>query len=215
MGTMAAMVAHEFNNILTPIGNYARMAQKNPALSEKALIHAADGSLRATNICHALLSATHETNKAETFNLAKLVQSTLDAMARRPEKDNIDLQCNIPAELEITTRRVELEQVLLNLLLNARSAVLATHRSRAITLTAERQGNRLTMQISDNGCGIAPEHVDQIFEPFFSTKSAESGEDGFGLGLAFCKEALGQMNGEISVDSAPDLGTTFTITLPC
>jgi signal transduction histidine kinase len=214
VGTMTAMVAHEFNNILTPIINYARLAQKNPALVTKAVNHAADGGQRATDICKALLGTLRgEAGKSAEINVSELLAGTLTAMAREPKKDGIELVCDVPADLQMLTRRVELQQVLLNLIMNARSAVTARSGLRRIEISARRSGQGVAFRVADNGVGIPPEHLEKIFEPFFTTKAA-SAQDGHGLGLAVCREIVTSLGGDISVESSLGIGTTFTVRLP-
>jgi len=216
VGTMAAMVAHEFNNILTPIINYARMARSNPALVEKALDRAADGGKRATSICTALLGVVRTPPKAsEPVSLQKLVDRTLDAMARRPEKDRIDLSIDVPDELT-TTRPTEVQQVLLNLLLNARTAVLQSAGPRRIAISARLDGDCTVIEVADSGVGIAADEHEKIFQPFHSNCSSAAGDHaGSGLGLAFCKRVLEQLGGSITVASQPGEGAVFTVRLPC
>jgi len=216
VGTLTAMVAHEFNNLLTPIINYARMARKDPALVDKALTRIAEGGTRASNICQALLGmARDEPGEAREARLADLVAEMLDAMARRPEKDCIELKTDIPADLMLTTRPVELQQVLLNLLLNARMAVLAADGPRRIELSARKEGDHVLIRVSDSGVGISPQDIERIFQPFFSAKcGSDGGPQGHGLGLAFCRKIVVALGGDISVESSLGRGTTFTIRLP-
>ena len=216
VGTMTAMVSHELNNILTPVANYAQLAQKNPSLSDKAIARAAEGGQRATSICRAILDVAVE-GPAESVpvNILALVDGTLAAMARDPAKDGIHLNLDVPADLTVCTRRTELQQVLLNLLLNARSAVLAVEGPLRIHLSACRRGRHVLLTVADNGSGIDPRHKDKLFEPFFTTKPrSENDSGGYGLGLAFCRHAVEAMGGKITVESAPGRGATFTVRLP-
>ena len=216
MGTMTAMVAHEFNNILTPIINYAQLAEENPEMLGKAVARAADGGRRATCICKAILGITREEDdQPEPFDLVELVRQTLDAMARPLERDHIRLVLDIPADFVMTARRIELQQVLLNLLLNARTAVLGRGSMRQIEVAAHPQDGKVLIQVRDNGEGICRRHVGRIFQPFFSTKRADD-EDagGHGLGLTICLEIITAMGGGISVDSEPGCGATFTLVVP-
>ncbi len=214
---MMAMAAHEFNNILTPIISYAQLARKNPALVQKAIARAADGGLRASNICRAILDMTCKTNNepSET-NLAELVPETLAVMARDPGKDSIELVFQAPGDLTIITRRAELQQVILNLVMNARAAVMEKEGPRTIGISIERQGRDVVLSVADNGVGIPPENIERIFEPFFTTKNSPEGEScGYGLGLAICREIVTEeMGGQIAVESTPGKGTTFTVRLP-
>ena len=215
MGTMAAMVAHEFNNILTPVVNYAQIARSNPSLMAKALDRAASGGQRATAICQALLGFAGDPPAAcQPVPLQALVADTLAAMAREPQKDRIDLVLAIPEGTTLVTRRVELQQILLNLLLNARTAVLAKDGPRKIEVSARPVDGNLLIHVSDTGVGIRPEDLEKIFEPFFTTKSSAAGGEGSGLGLAICREIARELGGEIHVQSTPGVGTTFALQLP-
>jgi C4-dicarboxylate-specific signal transduction histidine kinase len=216
VGTMAAMVAHEFNNILTPIINYARMARTDPSLVQKALTRAAEGGMKATDICNALLGLTRrDAGRTRRVSLARLVKRTLAAMAREPKKDGIELTIDVPAEIKVTTRPVELEQVLLNLLVNARSAVIEGNGRRGIAISARQADGEVEIVVADSGVGITPENLEKIFEPFFSTKPATRGSgEGRGLGLAFCCRAVTEMGGRICVRSKPGCGAQFTVHLP-
>lgn len=215
VGTMAAMVAHEFNNILTPIINYARLARKNPKLAAKAVDRAAAGGERATAICRAILGVAHEgPEKPERAGLAELIREALAAMARDPAKDGIEFCLDVPGHLELNIRRAELQQVLMNLLLNARHAVIEGDRPRCITVSGRVRSGTAQIQVSDTGVGIDPEAVDRIFEPFYTTRGGGESPSGHGLGLTLCRDIVESMDGSIEVESTPGEGTTFTIRLP-
>jgi len=216
IGTLATMVAHEYNNILTPLTNYAQLAQKRPEFTEKALSRAISGGQAATRISQALLGlAGDSTESIQTFSIAELIEDTLAVMARDPKKDNIEFKSLIPKNLQITGLRIELQQVLLNLILNARYAVLQKQGTRKIEVSAHDQQNVVHLLVSDNGIGISRSDLPSIFEPFFTTKNAKPGqEEGNGLGLAVCREIMHSMNGDISVQSKLRRGTMFTLMLP-
>ena len=216
VGTMTAMVAHEFNNILTPIINYAQLAKSNPAMTEKAIARAFEGGERASEICNALLGLTRDQPIVlREENLADLIDEVLAAMARPPQRDNIELVMNIPRDLTIVTRRRELQQVFLNLIINARAALLKKPGPRRIEFDAGPDGTVLAIDVRDNGPGIDPAIIDQIFEPFFSTcPESEDQSEGHGLGLAICREILSSMGGEITVAPTSAQGATFTVRLP-
>ncbi len=212
VGTMAAMVAHEFNNILTPIYNYARLAAAgDEKMRNKAIRHALEGSAQAAAICRALLDlAGTETQTPQKVSLAELLDETLTAMGRDFSKDGIRLVRKIPARLTLTTRPAELKQVLLNLLLNARAAVMEKGVGKSISISADRSNGSVILRVSDTGVGIAPEIRKRIFEPFFTTRS----DTGTGLGLAVCRQIIKSMKGRLTVRSQPEKGTVFTISLP-
>lgn len=213
VGTMTAMVAHEFNNILTPIINYAQMARTNPALADKAIARAADGGRRATDICNAILGVVRQQDTTTAVNIAQLIDDTLMAMARDPRKDGIDLTLDVPPDLTVTGRRVELQQVLLNLLINARWAVQQKGRNKTIAIDARKKASSVVILVRDTGVGIPPENLQRIFQPFFSTKPADDSQ-GHGLGLTICRDILKSMGGDICVESQLGEGTTFSLRLP-
>ena len=216
LGTMTAMVAHEFNNILMPVINYAQMAQKNPSYYVKAVAKAADGGQRAADICKAILGLARDQQAPPvTLGLADLVRETILAMGRDFHHDGIDLVLDVPKGLSFRTRKVELQQVLLNLLLNARSAVLAKASARRIEVSARIARGRVTLTVADNGVGIPPENLPRIFDAFFTTKSDDGdGDGGHGLGLSVCSDILKSLNGRIDVQSVLNQGATFTVDLP-
>jgi len=217
LGTMTAMIAHEFNNILTPIINYAQMAKSNPSLTGKAITRAADGGLRAAEICSAILGMTHNAPvELETVSLRVLLKEMIVAMGRDFSKDRIELVVDIPYDLQVTTRKVELQQVLLNLLINARTAVMQKRTTRRIEVHASEEGGIVTIGVSDTGMGITPGNLKQIFNPFFTTKDGQDDKgQGHGLGLALCREIVESLGGDISARSGRNKGATFTIHLPC
>lgn len=218
VGTMAAMVAHEFNNILTPVINYAQMAQRNPSLVPKAIDRAADGGKRATDICRALLSlARRDRSAIEDVDLSGVTEATLSAMARNPEKDGIDLILSAREPVVIPARTVEVQQVVLNLILNARQAVLSKDGAKRIEITISTEGDQAVWRIADTGVGIPAENVTRIFLPFFSTfepDDKQTQEQGHGLGLTVCQEIVKAMDGDILVESTPGQGSCFTVLLP-
>ena len=216
VGTMTAMIAHEFNNILAPIINYAQLAKTNPNFAPKAITRAADGGLRASEICEAILGMTHDAPvELQKVPLRDLMHETVVAMARDFSKDMIELEIDIPEDMEIATRRVELQQVLLNLLINARTAVMQVNHTRRIVISASQDDQTVTIRMSDTGMGITPGNIKQIFDPFFTTKDGQDDQSqGHGLGLALCREIIDSLHGEISAKSARNEGAAFTISLP-
>ena len=210
MGTMAAMVAHEFNNILTPVMNYAQMAlDGDEALRGQAIRQALEGGGRAAAISRAILDFVgREGDAPQTVAMSELVDQTLLAMARDFSRDGIRLIRRIPPRLKLSVRPAELKQVLLNLLLNARSAVMKKGRRQSIVISARRSGSELLVRVADTGVGIRRERLGNIFEPFYS------GNGGTGLGLAVCKHLVTNMSGRLTVRSQVGKGTIFTVALP-
>jgi signal transduction histidine kinase len=224
VGTMAAMVVHEFNNLLTPIVNYAQLAQKNPVMVEKALTSAIRNGFRATKICGAILGMTKRGDEIrQLFALKEMIDETLLMMARDPRRDDIDFICTVPDDLTVSAQRVELQQVILNLMINARAAVLAKPAPRKIEISGGVEGEVIYIRVVDNGVGISSQNLDKIFDVFFTTKNKNknkneidptAGGGGSGLGLAICRDILQSMGGNIGAESIEGTGTIFTIRLP-
>jgi signal transduction histidine kinase len=223
IGTIAAVIAHEFNNLLTPIVSYSQYAlgsaesdHPDMELIKKALTRAFMSAEKAGKICASLLGLARGQPALGSVSVQELIDQTVTAMARDPQKDGIALRVQAEAGLSIQGDAIQLEQVLLNLLINARQAMLG--RGGALTIKAAREGESKTarIQVSDTGCGIPEKLLDKIFQPFFTTKgTVRSGEvRGSGLGLAICKQIIERHGGRIDVASQAGRGTTFTLLLP-
>jgi signal transduction histidine kinase len=213
------MIAHEINNILTPFGTYADLALKHmedKALVRKALEKAVLNCQRATKVMGSMLAlANGDTQEKETVSLAGLIEEVFTCLCRDFGKDRIQLKIDIPNDLEVHVVVVQIQQVLMNLILNAREAMLA--RGGTLSLQAYGEADNTIIEIADTGSGIAPEAMQTIFEAFYSTKnSSESADEcfGTGLGLAFCRLVIDKHQGSITVKSKQGEGTTFKIILP-
>lgn len=226
VGTIAAVIAHEFNNLLTPIASYCQMAlnaieqkKDDPELTQKALSKSIHHAMRAGKICTSMLSLVRGERENRTVRIQTLIDETLAVLARDPRKDGITLRVQVQPELQIKGDPVQLEQVLLNLLINARQALLGEVRGRgnSITIKADRADQEhVRICVSDTGPGIEAEHIDKIFDPFFTTKTdPKPGEHrGSGLGLHICKQIVEVHGGVIEVESTVGRGTTFGLLLP-
>jgi len=218
LGMVSAMIAHEINNILTPLENYAHLAIQNPddeALIFKALRKTAANSQRASKILEAILSMTNDQDQVKTdCRINALVDDVFLCLARDFARDNINVSIQIPEDLTVRAQPVCLQQVLMNLILNAREAMLP--KGGKLTIRAGQSHDSVMIEVADTGCGIEPDNLAKIFQPFFTTKDNKSKSErpGAGLGLAFCKKVVDGHNGIISVESEPGRGTTFKIILP-
>ncbi len=219
MGAATAIIAHEINNLLTPLGNYAALALKYPddqELVKKALRQTYENSRQAGEVISAILNvANGQSQGKKLVNLKNLVDEVFRCICRDFSKDNINIAVDIPEELTVNVISPKLQQAIMNLILNARDAML--EKGGILAIKARKFENNVIIEIKDSGCGIKKEHLNNIFEPFFSTKvrtSDKTGGSGSGLGLYFCKKVIDEHNGTISVESEPQLGSAFTITLP-
>ena len=224
IGTITAVIAHEFNNLLTPIVSYSQYAlqsidagKADMELIRKALSKSFQAADKAGKICQSMLGLARGQSVFADVQVQRLVDETLLVLARDPRKDGIALRVQVQPELTVYGDPVQLEQVLLNLLINARHAMLG--RSGSITIKAakiDEDPEYAKLQVIDSGPGIPEKLLTKIFEPFFTTKgTTRRGEaKGTGLGLAICKEIVEHHQGRIDVSSDVGKGTTFSIILP-
>jgi signal transduction histidine kinase len=222
IGTITAVIAHEFNNLLTPIVSYSQFALQSAEsatpdleLIKKALSKAFQSSTKAGKICTSMLGLARGESTFGKVEVQKLVDEVLLVLARDPHKDGIALRVQMQPGLCVYGDPVQLEQVLLNLLINARQAMLGSGGS--LTIKANMLDNgQARLQVLDTGPGIPEKLLTKIFEPFFTTKgTVRKGESkGTGLGLAICKEIIEHHRGRIEVSSELGKGTAFTIYLP-
>lgn len=218
IGLVSAMIAHEMNNILTPLGTYAELALQNPddpALIRKTLKKTMRNSERATQILESMLAmARGRMQPKQQHRLVDLVEEIFACIARDFKKDGIRVCKDIDPDLTVWAEGVCLQQVFMNLILNAREAMLQG--GGTLTIQAAETTEQIRIDFQDTGSGIAPEHLEQVFNPFFTTKvqGQSASRNGAGLGLAFCRRVLEEHNGIIQVVSEPGRGTTFTLGLP-
>ena len=216
IGLLAAGVAHEVNTPLTGVSSYTQMLlnmlpEDDPkhALLEKVR-HQAD---RATEIVNNLLNFSRTGNAAEfsSIDVHRVLDDTLQLLEPQLRRSQIQIIREYGDGLpEVHGNSVKLQQVFTNLILNARDSI-ANGDGRITLATSNGEEGLLTVEVSDNGVGIAPEDVVKIYDPFFTTKGVGRGT---GLGLAVTYGIVQEHSGHINVASTPGLGTTFRITLP-
>ena len=219
LGTIATIIAHEYNNILTPVVSYAQLALSNgddAALMRKAVEKALTGAEKASQISNSLLGFAREADEQLAAPLPRTVDDAVQCLARPPAKDGYELTVDVP-EVRVAMSPVNLQQVILNLFLNARRVLKGT--GGCVTVTGEVQGSLVRIQVSDNGPGIPEKVMERIFEPFVTEPAGHeppspSEPKGTGLGLSICRDLVRDAGGSIEVESEPGCGTTFTITLP-
>jgi PAS domain S-box-containing protein len=227
VGQLAGGIAHDFNNLLTAILGYAEMALETlPAgdpLSEDILqIHKA--GLSASGLTQQLLAfSRRQMLKPEVINVNDIV-GRMETLLRRVIGEQIVLTTRLQADLgHASADPGQIEQVILNLAVNARDAMpnggeLLIETGNVILTSAfasahvgAKIGPHVMLKVSDTGCGIDQDVLKQVFEPFFTTKAKGKGT---GLGLATVYGVVQQSGGSIWVDSAPGKGASFTIYLP-
>jgi len=219
IGTNAAMIAHEFNNLFTPVVAYAQHAldTNDVELMKKALAKTVERCAVLRHMADRLIGLAKQSDSGvRALRVLDTVQAAVESLGRDPEKDNITVNLQIDPALSIRANESGLLQVLFNLVINARQAMLGRGRGRLTIDAAPTQDGRVDIHVRDTGCGIPPENLSRIFKPFFTTKQNADKPDkrGLGLGLSICRDIIEELEGRISVTSEVNVGTTFTITLP-
>lgn len=219
LGQLVAGIAHEINNPLAGILMFANLfagdksltvSQRNDA---RTIVHE---TKRCADIVKRLLDFSRTSiPDVRLISLATIVESTLALVEHHAVVNNIEVSRKYDVNLpEIEVDPTQLEQVFLNLFVNACQAMPSGGRL-LITMRRDLGSNRLVTTIEDSGCGIAEENLKKIFDPFFTTKNQElNGVAGTGLGLSVSYGIIQNHGGCISVRSALGYGTVFTLELP-
>ncbi len=218
IGTLAGGIAHDFNNLITVITGYTQLAlMRTPSGTPEAadLRQVVDASDRAANLTHQLLAFSRKQVLQPTVLDLGAVVDGIAPMLQRIIGEHIELRIESAGPLaRVRADRGQLEQVLLNLAVNARDAMTGRGGKLTIatrTVVTSDRPSAVELSVSDTGAGMTDDVRDRAFEPFFTTK--EPGK-GTGLGLSTVYGIVNQSGGTIRVDSAPGSGTSFTIALP-
>lgn len=222
MGLLAAGVAHEINNPLTSVAGYAEALTRrlredqglaaDPRLEvfQRYLEVIIRESYRCKGIINSLLSFSRKSDGSiGLVDLNEVVREVLDLVKPKALSEKVEIEEHLAPELPpVRGDSGGLRQVFMNLVMNALQAIEG---SGNITLASFAEEGRVHVQIRDSGCGIPQGLLDQIWDPFFTTKSVGTG---VGLGLAVTYNIVHRHGGEISVESREREGTCFTVRLP-
>ncbi|MFI8684777.1 ATP-binding protein [Rossellomorea sp. NPDC077527] len=207
---LAASVAHEIRNPMTTVRGFMQLLQKGSLTAEqKSFIDISIQELdHAQEVINQYLSlAKPQTEEYQVFSLTDTMNESVDVMSTYAVMNSIKITKQVENDLMIQGMKLEVKQVLLNLLKNAIEAVKENGEIKA-TASRHRDGRMLIM-IQDNGVGMSPEQLKVLGRPYYSTK-----EKGTGLGLTVSYQIVKRMKGEVKVESEPGVGTTFKVFLP-
>ncbi len=224
LGQLAAGVAHDFNNLLGMIQSHAELVEMKigaDSPANKNLQAILQAITRAHNIVLTLNSlgrnakSEQEAGAAQSlFELAPLLHETQSLLQASLKGIEIGLHTDgtVPEHILLQGDSGALQQVLVNLCVNASHAIGEHRKGRIALQTGYAADGMVTLEVIDNGSGIPPDILPRIFEPFFTTKGVGKGT---GLGLAMVHSIITQMGGTIECHSEPGVGTRFTLRLPC
>jgi len=218
LGELVGTTTHEFNNVLMTILNYAKLGlrHKDEATRDKALDKIMAAAQRAEKITNSVLGLAR--NRKEEFaptDLAQILQESLVLLEREMQKYRVAVHCEFAEAPPVRAIGNQIQQVLLNLMTNARQA-MPNGGELVLRIAQDQSANAVDLTVRDSGNGIPREQLPKIFDRFFSTKDGPdaSGKGGTGVGLATCKDIIDAHGGRIRVESTVGKGTAFTIRLP-
>ncbi|ANX13642.1 hypothetical protein ABE41_016650 [Fictibacillus arsenicus] len=207
---LAASVAHEIRNPMTSVRGFMQLMQKEELTKEQQLyisisIEELD---RAQEIINQYLAlAKPQTNQYETIDLTSVIQQSIDVMHSYAILNSIQITQQVEPSLEIEGLKLEIQQVLINIIKNAIEAIKSEGE---IWISAAKNSNGfISIKIKDNGVGLTEDQLKKLGSPYYSTK-----EKGTGLGLTVCHQIVKQMGGQIMIKSELKKGTCFTLNLP-
>jgi signal transduction histidine kinase len=215
IGEMAAGIAHELNNPLTGVIGLSQLlldeAVSDGAKEDLKLIY--NEAQRAAAVVKNLLTfARQHPTERKAVQINAVVESVLSLRAYEHKVNNIRVTTRFDNHLpEIIADPFQIQQVFLNIVLNAEQAMIEAHKEGTLTVTTERVGGNIKVSFSDDGPGISPENMRKLFLPFFTTKAVGKGT---GLGLSICYGIVTSHGGRIYAQSELGKGATFVVELP-
>lgn len=223
LGELTASIAHEVNQPLMAVVTNGEAALRwlrrdQPDLQEvdSAIGRVVSEGRRASEIVKRIRAFLTKTpTRSNALDVATLVEEAAQLVQRELARAEVELRVEVAADLPpVIGDRIQLQQVLVNLMVNAGQAMAEHDGRRLLTITAGQahcpvEGSRVEIALRDTGPGISPQHLERLFDPFFTTKP-----EGMGMGLAICRTTAEAHGGKLSVENPPDGGATFRLTLP-
>ncbi|MCA9906108.1 MAG: GAF domain-containing protein, partial [Anaerolineae bacterium] len=214
LGHLAASIAHEINNPLMPIRNLLddlveELEDSQVEIDTKAITIIQDSLERIRKIVRQLLDFTGRRTEGPDLHfidIGPIVEGIIDLNRKLLEQSKIKIETELPKLDAVYGSKDQLEQVFMNLTINAQAAM---PKGGTLRICTWQDDEEIVIEFEDTGIGIAPEHIDRVFDPFFSTKP-----EGTGLGLFVTYGIIGSHNGTITAESKVGTGTRFTIRLP-
>jgi len=216
VGQLASGIAHDFNNVLQIISSNLELVEREfagAARQAERLAHARSAVARGSRLSLQLLAFGRKQSLQPVVTQLGLLLGDIAPLLQRAIGDGVGLSIAVePGLWSVAVDRNQFENAILNIAINARDAMAGSGSLRiAARNLADPDGERVALAISDNGCGMAPEVLAKVFDPFYTTKEAGKGT---GLGMSMVYGFVRQSNGQIRIDSLPGRGTTIVIELP-
>ena len=224
VGMLVSGLAHEIGNPLGTIRGRAELLKMRPdqdSFTQKGLDVIITQADRISTLIRSLLRFGRGTKKEplKPVRVIAVAEEVISLIGQYCKENEIELQLNVPEQIEVFADFNRLQQIMMNFLMNSIHAIreavkLGISNERKIFIQTQinkkTTGDRIAISVRDTGCGMTPENQKKLFQPFFSTKDVGRGT---GLGLATCSGLINEMDGEISVESKWGEGSTFTVYL--
>jgi PAS domain S-box-containing protein len=215
IGELASGVAHELNNPLTGIIGFSELLLKKDApedIMEDLKIINREAQRTAQVVRNLLTFARKHDTAKKPVDINEAIQSVLDLRAYEQNVHNIKVITDFDTSLpEITGDIFRLQQVFVNIIINAEHFMIQAHKKGTLNITTKRKGDIIRTSFADDGPGIKEEHMAHLFDPFFTTKEVGKGT---GLGLSICHGIIAEHEGNIYAESKLGRGATFIVELP-
>jgi len=215
IGELASGIAHELNNPLTSVIGFSDLLLSKDVpddVKEDLEVISREAKRTADVVRNLLTFARNHPEEKQTMDINKAIQTVLELRAYEQRVNNIEVNVHIAPDLpEIMGNSFQLQQVFLNIIINAEHFMLEAHDRGTLTVTTERVGSNVQASFVDDGPGIAKDNLRHLFDPFFTTKEVGKGT---GLGLSICHGIIAEHGGRIYTESELGKGATFIVELP-
>jgi len=215
IGELASGIAHELNNPLTSVIGFSELLLEKDIpedVREDLGVINREAKRTAMVVSNLLAFARKHPEEKQSVDVNKVIQGVLELRAYEQKINNIQVITQFASDLpKITADSFRLQQVFLNIIINAEHFMTEAHRRGILTITTERVGDIIRTSFTDDGSGIAKENLGHLFDPFFTTKEVGKGT---GLGLSICHGIITEHGGRIHAESELGKGATFVIEMP-
>jgi two-component system NtrC family sensor kinase len=215
IGELVSGVAHELNNPLTSVMGFSELllSQELPAAVREDLRIVNDEAKRASSIVKNLLTfSRRQPQEKRALNIKEPLETVLHLRSHEETINNINVTVRFDDDLPLVMANTsQMQQVFLNIIVNAEQAMTEAHRKGNLTISIEKAGDFVRVSVHDDGPGITPENMPRLFTPFFTTKGVGKGT---GLGLSICHGIVTEHGGKIWAETQNGSGATFIVELP-